>query len=81
MGKLGRHYQKLDHCFHSPAIAVTRLSTGPRVGSDHLPLIVEWGLVKSGSETNSPAASGEARPTRAPYPITPREWLVTKVPL
>lgn len=53
-------YIPLDHCFHSPAIAVTKLSVGPRIGSDHLPLIVEWGLVNSGSATNSPPASVEA---------------------
>ncbi|MBN8249354.1 MAG: endonuclease/exonuclease/phosphatase family protein [Verrucomicrobia bacterium] len=31
----------LDHCLVSPGIAVTRLTVGPEVGSDHRPLSVE----------------------------------------
>jgi len=31
----------IDHCLHSADLEITRLQTGPRIGSDHLPLIVE----------------------------------------
>jgi len=32
----------IDHCLSSPAIAVVRREIGPKVGSDHFPLIVEF---------------------------------------
>lgn len=31
----------IDHCLHSADLTVTRLQTGPHIGSDHLPLILE----------------------------------------
>ncbi len=34
----------LDHCLVSPAIQVRAIRTGPKIGSDHLPLIVELAL-------------------------------------
>ncbi|MHC5113536.1 MAG: endonuclease/exonuclease/phosphatase family protein [Planctomycetota bacterium] len=38
-GWLGR--VPIDHCLHSPDIAVARCATGPSIGSDHLPLEVD----------------------------------------
>jgi endonuclease/exonuclease/phosphatase (EEP) superfamily protein YafD len=34
----------IDHCLVSPAVEVRAIRTGPNVGSDHLPLMVELGL-------------------------------------
>jgi endonuclease/exonuclease/phosphatase (EEP) superfamily protein YafD len=34
----------IDHCFISPSIAVTDVRTGPDVGSDHRPIIVDLRL-------------------------------------
>jgi endonuclease/exonuclease/phosphatase (EEP) superfamily protein YafD len=34
----------LDHCLISPGIGVRAIHTGPKIGSDHLPLIVELAL-------------------------------------
>ncbi len=31
----------LDHCLLSPGLRVTSFEVGPRVGSDHLPVLVE----------------------------------------
>jgi endonuclease/exonuclease/phosphatase (EEP) superfamily protein YafD len=31
----------IDHCLVSPGVQVTRMETGPDIGSDHLPLIVD----------------------------------------
>ena len=31
----------IDHCLHSDGVVVTDRRTGPGVGSDHLPLIVD----------------------------------------
>lgn len=52
----------LDHCLHSPGISVRRREVGPDLGSDHLPLLVEFRvdrlpgnlplLGKSGSDGN-----------------------------
>ena len=33
-------YVPIDHCLASPEIKVTRFSTGARIGSDHLPVVV-----------------------------------------
>lgn len=37
-------YLQIDHCLHGPGLEVTRLVTGPFVGSDHYPLevTVRW---------------------------------------
>lgn len=37
-------YLQIDHCLHGPGLEVTRLTTGPFVGSDHYPLevTVRW---------------------------------------
>lgn len=34
----------LDHCLHSPEIQVLRKGRGPRVGSDHYPLVVDFAI-------------------------------------
>ena len=34
----------IDHCLHSEGIAITGRKIGPRVGSDHFPLIVDFTL-------------------------------------
>lgn len=34
----------LDHCLHSPAIVIHDRRTGPKVGSDHLPLMVDFSV-------------------------------------
>ena len=31
----------LDHCFHSPDVAVLSKRPGPNIGSDHLPLLID----------------------------------------
>jgi endonuclease/exonuclease/phosphatase (EEP) superfamily protein YafD len=36
----------IDHCLHSPEIQVVDRQTGPRVGSDHYPLIVDFTVQK-----------------------------------
>jgi endonuclease/exonuclease/phosphatase (EEP) superfamily protein YafD len=36
----------IDHCLHSSGIHVSRLATGPKVGSDHYPLLVDFVLTK-----------------------------------
>jgi len=36
----------LDNCFVSPDIVVTDHRDGPGVGSDHRPLIVDFGIAK-----------------------------------
>ncbi len=36
----------LDHCLHSPEIAIAARTVGPDVGSDHYPLIVDFCLKK-----------------------------------
>ena len=34
----------IDHVLHSEEIRITRRSTGPWIGSDHLPLIIEFAI-------------------------------------
>lgn len=34
----------IDHCLVSPELTVARMRTGPNIGSDHLPLIIDVGL-------------------------------------
>ena len=43
----------IDHCLHSPEIAIMRKEVGPDVGSDHYPLIVDFVLRADGG-TNGP---------------------------
>ncbi|MBU4198871.1 MAG: hypothetical protein KKG09_02950 [Verrucomicrobia bacterium] len=38
----------IDHCLHSPQIAIFKKQAGPSVGSDHYPVIVDF-LIKQGS--------------------------------
>ena len=38
-------YIPLDHCLHSKEVFILYRQTGPRVGSDHLPLIVDFGVL------------------------------------
>jgi endonuclease/exonuclease/phosphatase (EEP) superfamily protein YafD len=42
----------IDHCLVSPEIMVVQMRTGPKIGSDHLPLIVD--LVVPGSQSPPP---------------------------
>ncbi len=37
----------IDHCLHSSGIHVTRRTTGPRIGSDHYLLVVDFLLTKA----------------------------------
>ena len=32
----------IDHFLHTPEVTVTRRETGPRIGSDHLPILVDF---------------------------------------
>lgn len=34
----------IDHCLASPSIAIHRWTRGPRVGSDHFPIIVDFAM-------------------------------------
>ncbi len=34
----------IDHCLHSPDIVILNREVGPHVGSDHLPIIVDFGI-------------------------------------
>ena len=45
----------IDHFLHSPELQVISKRTGPAVGSDHLPLLVEFNLKH---KTNTPPANG-----------------------
>lgn len=40
-------YIPLDHCLVSPEIRVRSMKTGPNLGSDHLPVIVEFGVSRN----------------------------------
>ena len=55
----------IDHCLHTAGIHVTRRATGPRVGSDHYPLMVDFVLTTSSSmnrqQTTSPNAAAPHR--------------------
>ncbi|HVF18204.1 MAG TPA: endonuclease/exonuclease/phosphatase family protein, partial [Steroidobacteraceae bacterium] len=37
---------KIDHCFASPDWQVQRMSLGPKLGSDHFPLVAELQLTR-----------------------------------
>ena len=39
-------YVPIDHCLVSEDIAVISRKTGPRIGSDHLPLYIEVSIVE-----------------------------------
>jgi endonuclease/exonuclease/phosphatase (EEP) superfamily protein YafD len=34
----------IDHCLHTSGVHVTRMTTGPKTGSDHYPVVVDFGL-------------------------------------
>ena len=38
----------IDHCLHTPGIAITGRQVGPAIGSDHHPLIVDFALQPAG---------------------------------
>jgi len=38
----------IDHCLHSPGVAVCRKEIGPDVGSDHYPVIVDFAIERGG---------------------------------
>lgn len=40
-------YIPIDHCLVSPEIKIIHMRTGPNVGSDHLPIIVDFAVAKS----------------------------------
>jgi endonuclease/exonuclease/phosphatase (EEP) superfamily protein YafD len=40
----------IDHCLHSPGIYINREATGPSVGSDHFPLVVDFSFTSSPAE-------------------------------
>ena len=40
----------IDHCLHSAGIYITRKRTGPKVGSDHYPLMVDFVLTLPASQ-------------------------------
>jgi len=45
----------IDHFLHSPELQVISKRTGPAVGSDHLPLLIEFNLKH---KTNNPPLNG-----------------------
>lgn len=49
-------YMQIDHCLARGGLGVTRLHSGPYVGSDHLPLEVELRLQPPGSSAGTRAA-------------------------
>lgn len=53
-------YLQIDHCLHGPGLEVTRLATGPFVGSDHYPVevTVRWPLARSPDRPDLTAARG-----------------------
>jgi endonuclease/exonuclease/phosphatase (EEP) superfamily protein YafD len=40
----------IDHCLYSPGIAIANKQTGPQVGSDHFPVIVDFVIETDGSK-------------------------------
>jgi len=54
----------IDHCLHTAGIHVTRITTGPKVGSDHYPLIVDFVLTSPSSGSRQIAPPNAAPPHR-----------------
>ena len=52
---------QIDHCLADPAIGVRDLQTGPWVGSDHFPLVVE--LVPPPAAARGPVRASQRPPT------------------
>ena len=46
---------QIDHCLASPGLGVTRLESGPYVGSDHFPLEADLVLPRSGAALRASA--------------------------
>ena len=61
-------YIPLDHCLYSGGVQIVDRQTGPRVGSDHLPVIVDFRLLQgAGVGDKRSAADGE-----------PRDWMILR---
>lgn len=54
-------YLQIDHCLAGPGLRIERLRTGPRVGSDHLPLEVEVVVARAAAGIVSVSAAAEPR--------------------
>jgi endonuclease/exonuclease/phosphatase (EEP) superfamily protein YafD len=52
----------IDHCLHTAGIHVTRRATGPKVGSDHYPVVVDFVLTSSSSMSRQQTAPPNAAP-------------------
>lgn len=44
----------IDHCLHSAGLHVTRIGTGPKTGSDHYPLVVDFVLTSTSPQDRRP---------------------------
>lgn len=45
----------IDHCLHSPDVAITGKRTASEVGSDHLPLVIDFAIEQLRSNAQSPS--------------------------
>ncbi len=61
----------LDHGLVSPAIRVLDKQTGPPVGSDHLPLIIDLIIPAQTGRRSNPAPDRETEASRPPPPVNP----------
>lgn len=52
----------LDHCLHSPGIAIMNREIGPNVGSDHFPVIVEFTVTVTKDENKQRNADSGLQP-------------------
>jgi endonuclease/exonuclease/phosphatase (EEP) superfamily protein YafD len=50
----------IDHCLHTAGIHVTRRATGPKVGSDHYPVVVDFVLTSPSSMNRQQTAAPNA---------------------
>lgn len=52
----------IDHCLYTAGVHVVGRGTGPRVGSDHYPLVVDFVLTDPSPKVRPPAAAPNAAP-------------------